>query len=136
MHLDPSNQAGHGKPGMWSHRFASSIVLVLSTFADVVTAQSVWAKPHHLAPSTSDSDPCASPRAYVSDHINRIKALQAAAPEGSASLFNMFTAPSKTDEKRTAQISELRNDAEGVNALLQAGGCRAFDLDRELAPAK
>lgn len=121
---------------MWSHGFASSIIVLLGTVANLAIAQPVWARPHHLAPSTSDSDPCATPRTYVSDHINRIKALEAAAPEGNASLFNLFTLPSKTDEKRTAQISELRNDAEGVNALLRAGGCQAFDLDRELTPAK
>lgn len=71
----------------------------------------------------------------MSDHINRIKALQATAPERNTSIFNMFGGRSDADEKRSAEISELRYDANGVNALLQAGGCKAFDLDRELAPA-
>ncbi|WP_372644796.1 hypothetical protein [Hyphomicrobium sp.] len=39
------------------------------------------------------------------------------------------------DAKRSVEISELRYDADGVNALLAAGGCKAFDLDQELSRA-
>ena len=37
------------------------------------------------------------------------------------------------DAKRSVEISELRYDADGVNALLAAGGCKTFDLDQELS---
>jgi hypothetical protein len=111
------------------------IIVSVAAFACLDVAPPAWAKKHHPRPQASDSDPCAAPRAYVSDHIDRIKALEAAAPKGNSSLFNIFGDGSEARNKRSAEISELRYDADGVNALLRAGGCKAFDLDRELAPA-
>ncbi len=115
--------------------FLSLILFSVVALIFFSTSDPAWSKKHHSVQKPSDPDPCAAPRAYVSDHINRIKALQATPDGGNASLFNMLGGRSDVDERRSAQISELRYDADGVNALLQAGGCKAFDLDHELAPA-
>jgi hypothetical protein len=112
----------------------SSIAVSLAALAALNAAQPAWAKKHHAKLHTSGDDPCAAPTAYVSERINRIKALLASAPDEKASLFNIFGSQKDPDPKRSIEIADLRNDAEGVNALLQAGGCKAFDLDRELAP--
>jgi hypothetical protein len=121
---------------MRGRSFTSSIAvsLAVSALAILNTAQPAWAKKHHSKLHTSSGDPCAAPTAYVSDRISRIKALLASAPDEKTSLFNIFGSQNGSDAKRSIEISDLRNDADGVNALLQAGGCKAFDLDRELAP--
>lgn len=97
-------------------------------------AQPVLAR-HRAQPQTTDQDPCAAPHAYVSERINQIKALQASAPKNNGSLFDMVEGQKDFDAKRSVEISELRYDADGVNALLAAGGCKAFDLDQELSRA-
>lgn len=114
--------------------FTSSIVFSLAALAILIAAEPAWAKKHHSKLHTSSGDPCAAPTAYVSERISRIKALLASAPDENTSLFDIFGNQKDSDAKRSIEISDLRNDADGVNALLQAGGCKAFDLDRELAP--
>lgn len=91
-----------------------------------------WAKHHKQPAATGSVDPCAAPQAYVRDHISQIKALQATAQGPSTPLFDMFSGQKPVDVQKSAKISELRYDADGVNALLRAGGCKAFDLDHEL----
>jgi hypothetical protein len=48
----------------------------------------------------------------------------------------MFTGAKGFDSQRSAEISELRYEADGVNSLLQAGGCQFFDLNRELSKTR
>jgi hypothetical protein len=107
-------------------------VVVLSAVAALSMTQPSWAK-HHARTQTVDSDPCAAPNAYVRERINRIKALQASAPKANGSLLDMIGGDKNFDVKRSTEISDLRNDADGVNALLAAGGCKAFDLNQELS---
>ncbi len=119
---------------MRGRNFTPLVLLVLSAVAVLSAAQPGWAK-RRTHPPPASGDPCAAPTAYVSDHIKQIKALQASTPNSSGTLFDMFAGQKKDfDAKKSAQISQLRYDADGVNALLEAGGCKAFDLDHELAP--
>jgi hypothetical protein len=96
-------------------------------------SQPGWAR-NKAKVQTENSDPCAAPRAYVKDHIARINALAASKPAANGSVFDMLGGQGDFEAKKSLQISELRYEAEGVNALLQAGGCEAFNLDRELSP--
>jgi hypothetical protein len=105
--------------------------IALAVLVASSTASPGFAK--HRGPVVESSDPCAAPKAYVVDHIARIKALRASTPNTQSSLFDIFTGAKDFDTKRAAEISELRYEADGVNALLQAGGCQSFDLDRELS---
>jgi hypothetical protein len=114
--------------GLWP---IVSIVLVAINMSSM--AQPGWAK--HKTPPTPAGDPCAAPTAYVNDHIRQIKALQASMPNTSATLFDMLEGQKDFEAQKSVQISQLRYDADGVNALLQSGGCKALDIDRELAPS-
>ena len=107
-------------------------VVFLSAVATLCTAQPGLAR-HHATAQPVNSDPCAAPHAYVKDRIGRIKVLQTSAPKTNSSLLDVLGGPSSFDTKTSIEISELRHDADGVNALLLAGGCQAFDLDRELS---
>jgi hypothetical protein len=90
-----------------------------------------WAK-HKKAVQTS-SDPCASPIAFVQDHINKIKALKKAPPNPKSSVYSALVGQdSISKESQIAEIATLRHDAVGVNALLRSGGCKTFDIDHEL----
>ncbi len=111
--------------GVLSVVFFSAAILVCATRPGLAR--------HRAQPQTTDQDPCAAPHAYVSDHINKIKALQASAPQSNGSLFDMLGGQKDFDSKRSVEISELRYDADGVNALLAAGGCKTFDLNQELS---
>jgi hypothetical protein len=108
-------------------------VVFLSAIAVLGLAQPCLAK-HNAQSTVTNGDPCAAPNAYVLERINRIKALRASAPNSSGNLFDMFNGKSDFEAKRSIAISQLRDDADGVNALLVAGGCKSFDLDHELSP--
>jgi hypothetical protein len=117
---------------MTKAKAAATTALFAVCLGIVVCVDPAAAKRHNKAQPGS-SDPCASPRAYVSDHINRIKALRATSAPASTPLFGSSGAAADAANKRSLQISQLRSDADGVNALLKAGGCTAFDLDHELS---
>jgi hypothetical protein len=119
---------------MTKPKAAASAALFAVCMGMVLCVEPSLAK-HPKKAQSGSSDPCASPRAYVSDHINRIKALRATAAPASTPLFGSGGAAADAASKRSAQISQLRSDADGVNALLKAGGCPAFDLDQELSAA-
>jgi hypothetical protein len=90
-----------------------------------------WAK-HKTAVQTS-SDPCESPVAYVQDHINKIKALQKSPPHPKSSVYSALYGEDATSKQSlTVEIATLRDEADGVNALLRSGGCKVFDIDHEL----
>ncbi len=116
---------------MRGRNFTSSMIFALSALAVLGSAQPGWAK-HKTKPQPS-GDPCAAPTAYVTDHIKQIKALQSSASNSNSSLFDMLSGQKDPDTNKAIQISQLRYDADGVNALLEAGGCKAFDIDHELA---
>ena len=107
-------------------------VVLLSVVATLCTAQPGLAR-HRATAQPVNSDPCSAPHAYVKDRIGRIKVLQTTAPKTNSSLLDVLSGPIGRDTKTSIEISELRHDADGVNALLAAGGCQAFDLDRELS---
>jgi hypothetical protein len=115
---------------MRGHRFTFAFFLSASALLSI--SQPSLAK-HRPGPPSVDSDPCAAPNAYVREHINQIKALQASAPKSNGNLLDMLGGRNEVDNKRSAEISQLRYDADGVNALLVAGGCQSYDLDRELS---
>jgi hypothetical protein len=107
-------------------------VVFFSVIASLSIAQPALAK-HRPQPQSTNSDPCAAPNAYVREHIKKIKALQALAPNANGNLFDMFNGKGDFEAKRSIEIAQLRYDADGVNALLAAGGCQSFDLDHELS---
>jgi len=108
-------------------------VVFVGAIALLGAAQPALAK-HRSQPQPTNADPCAAPNAYVRERINKIKALQASAPNHSGNLFDMLNS-SKSDfeAKRSVDIAQLRYEADGVNSLLVAGGCQSFDLDHELS---
>jgi len=114
---------------MWNRASSTLKIAALAVVAIAGAAGPGSARNRTL--QQQESDPCAAPRAYVQDHIRRIRALQESTPNKS-SLFDMFADHSDFEARRSMQISQLRYDAEGVNALLEAGGCQAFDIDSEL----
>jgi hypothetical protein len=114
----------HGSRG-----FTASALIVMLSF--LCCADPGWAK-HKTAVHTS-SDPCAAPIAFVQDHINKIKALQKSPPPPKSNLYSALWGDPKIKETQTAEIATLRDEAEGVNSLLRSGGCKAFDIDHELA---
>ena len=81
------------------------------------------------------SDPCAAPTAFVQDHINKIKALAKAPPPAKSNVYSALWGDPKSKETHSTEIATLRDDAESVNSLLRAGGCKAFDIDHELRTA-
>ncbi|MFT3732555.1 MAG: hypothetical protein QM780_14240 [Hyphomicrobium sp.] len=107
--------------------------IILGAFAVLGAPELGLAKHRQKNPQPTSSDPCAAPNAYVRERIDRIKVLQASAPKSNGSLFDMLGGQKDFDAKKSAQISQLRDDAAGVNALLVAGGCKSYDLDRELS---
>ena len=110
--------------------FTSSVLIVALPFL-CCAPDLCWAK-HKKAVQTS-SDPCAAPIAFVQDHINKIKALQKAPPHPKSSVYSALLGQDPTSkESNTVEIATLRDEADGVNALLRSGGCKTFDIDHEL----
>lgn len=110
--------------------FVSAVIL--SVVATLCIAQPAYAG-HRTKSQITESDPCAAPHAFVQERIDRIKALQAPAPKSNGTLFDIFGGQKNIDPQKSVEISNLRYDIDGVNDLLAAGGCQAFDLDRELS---
>lgn len=105
----------------------------------LATAMAVIAQPsvarHRPKPvAVTNSDPCAAPHDYVRERINKIKALRASAPATNGNLLDLFGGKKDADTQKSVEISNLRYEADGVNALLAAGGCQSFNLDQELSP--
>jgi hypothetical protein len=90
------------------------------------------AKHKKEASTPSSSDPCAEPTAFVQDHVAKIRALQAAEGAHPSTVVGLFGSTSHFDQDTNAKISELRHDADGVNDLLLAGGCKTIDIDQQL----
>mgnify|MGYP000253444685 CR=1 FL=1 len=95
-----------------------------------------WAK-HYKPPVQSSSDPCAEPTAFVEQHIAKMKQLQGSLELGTdnvAGWIQHLEGQKSVDPDKVAKLAELRHDAEGVNELLRAGGCKTVDIDQELNP--
>ena len=119
-----------GQSGPWG--FTAYVLVVALPFL-CCAPDLCWAK-HKKVVQTS-SDPCAAPIAYVQDHINKIKALKKAAPPAKSSVYSALWGDPKFNQTQTVEIATLRDEADGVNALLRSGGCKAFDIDHELVAA-
>lgn len=93
---------------------------------------------HHKTPVQTSSDPCAEPTAFVQQHIAKIKQLQGSLELGSDNLVGWIQhleGQKNLDPDKVAKLAELRRDADRVNELLRAGGCKSIDIDNELSPA-
>lgn len=99
----------------------------------VSIAQPSIARHRPKAVTATNDDPCAAPHNYVRERINQIKALRASAPATNGNLLELFGGKKNVDPQKSVEISNLRYEADGVNALLAAGGCKAFNLDEELS---
>lgn len=116
---------------MRNRNFLSAILMAIAMLCVVRPCS---AKHRSTMIAAANEDPCAAPSNYVRQRIARIKALQAPAPHSSNSnLFDMLGGHQDSDAEKAVEISNLRYEADGVNALLSAGGCKAFDLDHELS---
>jgi hypothetical protein len=100
-----------------------------------------WAK-HHKTQNqpAASSDPCAAPTAFIEAQITKIRGLQPPKDAGTANnvaawIFESEGAKKSVDQDKIAQISELRHDADSVNDMLRAGGCKAVDIDQQLGNA-
>lgn len=124
------DRATGGQGGMRNRDLIS--VFLLATAA-VSIAQPAIAKHRPKAATAADDDPCAAPHNYVRERIDKIKALRASAPATNGNLLDLFGGKKDADPQTSVEISNLRYEADGVNALLAAGGCQAFNLDQELS---
>ena len=116
----------HSRP-----RGLTSSVLIVAVPFLYCAPDLCWAK--HKKTVQTSTDPCASPIAFVQDHINKIKALQKAPPMPKSSVYGALVGQDSTSKESNAvEIATLRHDAIGVNALLRSGGCKTFDIDHEL----
>jgi len=114
-----------------SHAISTG-ALTLAFFATSIASSGIaWAK-HNKTPTTSNADPCAAPTAFVKDHIQKIRVLQASLNAKKSTVFGMFNSNSNNDPDTVAKIADMRHDADGVNDLLRAGGCKPLDIDQEL----
>ena len=116
----------------------SLILVVVSAFVGGLASnpQDGWAKHKTTTQQTGSTDPCVEPTAFVRQQVAKIKTLQASltvtANNSVAGLFSEFEGKKSVDADKLAQISELRHDADSVNELLRAGGCKTVDIDHEL----
>ena len=115
--------------GQWD--FTTSVLVVALALLCCAPAQ-CRAKPKKAVQTSSD--PCAAPIAFVQDHINKIKALQKAPPHPKSSVYSALWGDAKFNQTQIVEIATLRDEADGVNALLRSGGCKVFDIDHELVP--
>jgi hypothetical protein len=71
--------------------------------------------------------------------VRQIKALEAASSPKVANtlsgLIQQFQGKIVVDASILEKISQLRREADSVNHLLHAEGCKPIDLDKELSPA-
>ena len=118
----------------WGPRGFTASVLVASLPFLCCAPDLCWAK-HKSKPAQTSSDPCAAPIGYVQDHINKIKALQKAPVVPKSTVYSALSGDPTSKQTHTVEIAALRDEAEGVNALLRSGGCKAFDIKHELATA-
>jgi hypothetical protein len=116
----------------------SLILLVVAAFVGGLASgpQDGWAKHKTKVQQTGSTDPCVEPTAFVQQQVAKIKTLQASlnatTANSVAGLFSEFEGQKRVDADKLAQISELRHDADSVDELLRAGGCKTVDIDREL----
>jgi len=85
-------------------------------------------------------DPCASLNTYIQKHITELKTLKTALeaeknglPSTLEGLFESLEGKAVIDNEKIAKIAETRREAEDVNALLRAQGCKPVDIDQQLA---
>lgn len=93
---------------------------------------------HRKTPVQSSSDPCAEPTAFIRQQIVKIKQLQGSLELGSDNLVGWIQhmeGQKNLDPDKVAKLADLRHDADRVNELLRAGGCKSVDIDSELNPA-
>lgn len=101
------------------------------------SADHSWAKHHKTPVQSSSSDPCTEPTAFIEQHIAKMKQLQGSLEMSSdnvAGWIQHLEGHKSLDPDKVAKLSELRRDADSVNELLRAGGCKTLDIDQELNP--
>ncbi|MBS0253009.1 MAG: hypothetical protein JSR78_18275 [Proteobacteria bacterium] len=108
-----------------------SVFLLATAIGGIAQPSIAKHRPKNVA--ATNGDPCAAPLDYVRERIDKIKALRASAPATNGNLFDLFGGKNDVDTQKSAEISNLRYEADGVNALLAAGGCESFNLDQELS---
>ena len=121
-----------------THSLRISLFAIAALISGLIGgADQGWAKHKKTQPAAS-SDPCADPTTFVKSKIAKIRDLQKSINTNSSNSisawFYEYDSPKKgVDQEKVAQISELRRDADSVNDMLRAGGCKTIDIDRELA---
>jgi hypothetical protein len=119
---------------MSSHFFFTGIFALSSFATSLSLSDAGWAKQKQV-PTASNADPCVSPTAFVKDHVQKIRVLQASLKTQKSTVASMFSSNSQSDPDTIAKIADLRHDADGVNDLLRVGGCTPIDIDKELKSA-
>jgi hypothetical protein len=120
------------------------IAFVTLTATLMSGATSGWARHHHhhkrSQTSAASTDPCAGPRAYVTNRVAEMKALMRtiekernAAPRSLGAAIARMEGKVFVDPEKTASLVELRHQADTVNSMMRMDGCPLVDIDRELS---
>src|SRR5262249_27175134 len=93
----------------------------------------------HRAPVASSSDPCAAPEAYLRDRVGKRPGLKASLnPNTSkppATVAEWFNGNADNSAETKRKIADLTQEAEGLNALLKAQGCKTVELSPAPTPS-
>jgi len=117
------------------------VLLGAVALAGPLTASSgrSWAKHKPDWQPSITGDPCESLNSYVQKHIGELKALKAALeaeknglPSTVEGIFERLAGEVVVDKEKIARIAEVRREAEDVNRLLRAQGCKPVDIDQQL----
>ncbi|MBS0233523.1 MAG: hypothetical protein JSR99_08545 [Proteobacteria bacterium] len=112
---------------------AALLWLAAASVMGVMNSGEAWAKHKKVKTSAASKDPCAEPAAFINEHIKKIHDLQDQEKARSvSSIAGFFQSRQHENDETSIKISELRHDAEGVNELLRAGGCKTVDIDHQL----
>jgi len=86
-------------------------------------------------------DPCAKMSVSLSKRLNDMKGLKAtiakeqSVPDTLAGIFDLMQGKPYVDQPKTQKLAEMRREADNINAAMRVSGCKAVDIDAELAKA-
>jgi hypothetical protein len=113
---------------------------VVLTGGLAVCSERGWAKHKPDWQPSITGDPCASLNTYIQKHIAELKTLKTALeadknglPSTLEGVFERLEGKAVIDHEKIAKIAEMRREAEDVNSLLRAQGCKPVDIEQQLA---
>jgi hypothetical protein len=118
-------------------------VMALATIAcgTGLDSQGVWArhsKSHSNAKPNHSADPCTTLSNYMNTRLESMRNLkktideEQSLPNTMEGVFDLMQGKHYVDQQKSDKMARMRGEADDLNKVMRATGCKQVDIDQEL----